>query len=148
MLAALAPSGVESLTFYETSGWRGVMETARGSILPDQFPSLPGDVFPVWHVFAALSGFRSVAAGQVSHPECIAALGLSDKSGRSRMIMANLTPESVGVCLDLPGTTVRLLDEHRVAGAMHEPESWWKQDPQIVSTLRLTAHAIAFIDLA
>ncbi|MEN9676912.1 MAG: hypothetical protein RIS76_2808 [Verrucomicrobiota bacterium] len=148
MLAALAPSGVESLTFYETSGWRGVMETARGSTLPDQFPSLPGDVFPVWHVFAALSGFRSVAAGQVSHPERIAVLGLSEKSGRFRMILANLTPESVEVCLDLPGAAVRLLDEQSVAGAMHEPESWWKQEPRMVSTLRLTAHAIAFIDLA
>jgi D-apionolactonase len=148
MLAALAPSGVESLTFYETSGWRGVMETARGSMLPDQFPSFPSDVFPVWHVFAALSGFRSVAAGQVSHPERISALGLSDRSGRSRVILSNLTPESVEVCLDLPGATVRLLDEQSVAGAMREPESWWKQEPQIVSTLRLTAHAIAFIDLA
>jgi len=64
------------------------------------------------------------------------------------MILANLTPESVEVCLDLPGTTVRLLDEQSVAGAMHEPESWWKQEPRLVSTLRLTAHAIAFIDPA
>jgi hypothetical protein len=33
----LAESGCASVTYYETTGWRGVMETARGSALPDQF---------------------------------------------------------------------------------------------------------------
>ena len=50
-----AESGVSSATYYETTGWRGVMETAQGSPLPELFPSLPGGVFPLYHVFADLT---------------------------------------------------------------------------------------------
>ena len=57
-LRALALGGAQSLTYYETTGWRGVMETASGSPMPELFHSIPGSVFPVYHVFAALAGFR------------------------------------------------------------------------------------------
>ena len=47
MIKALAEAGADSVTFYETTGWRGVMETAAGSPLPEKFPSIPGAVFPL-----------------------------------------------------------------------------------------------------
>ncbi|MBM3848114.1 MAG: hypothetical protein FJ405_17730, partial [Verrucomicrobia bacterium] len=44
MIKAVAESGPSSVTFYETTGWRGVMETMSGSPLPAKFPSVPGGV--------------------------------------------------------------------------------------------------------
>ncbi len=37
----LAQSGAAGITYFETTGWRGVMETDRGSPVPDKFRSHP-----------------------------------------------------------------------------------------------------------
>ena len=148
MLAALAPSGVESLTFFETTGWLGVMETAAGSPLPERFPSFAGGVFPVWHVFAALQGFRSMTVVPVGDPRLVAAFAVSDRSGRKRLLLAKLTPAPVTVSFGTMAGTVRLLDGSVVADAMRSPEAWWRQAaPPLSRTLSLSAHAVAFVDV-
>ena len=55
-LKALCEAGVHSVTYYETTGWRGLMETEIGSPLPNKFPSAPGEVFPVYHALKDISG--------------------------------------------------------------------------------------------
>ncbi len=92
-LRALALGGAQSLTYYETTGWRGVMETASGSPMPELFHSIPGSVFPVYHVFAALAGFRGGEALEVtsSDPQRVQALGLRSAE-RRRLLVANLSP--------------------------------------------------------
>ena len=37
----LSESGASSVTYYETTGWRGVMETTSGSPLPREIPLSP-----------------------------------------------------------------------------------------------------------
>ena len=54
-LAALARAGADFVTYFETTGWRGVIELEEGCELPDRFPSTPGCVFPVYHVLADLA---------------------------------------------------------------------------------------------
>ncbi len=149
MLAALAPSGVESLTFFETTGWCGVMETASGSTLPEKFPSYAGRVFPLWHVFAALSGFDTVVAAKVSDPGRVAALAAGDPAGRRRLILANLTMSDVD--LDLAGATgtVRVLEGANVSRAMRHPAQWWRRPAApLADRLRLSAFAVAFVDVS
>jgi hypothetical protein len=70
-LKYLCESGAASLTYYETSGWRGVMELAGGSSLPERFRSLPGGVFPLYHVLADVGEF---AGGEVIPSESSAPL--------------------------------------------------------------------------
>src|SRR5207244_12818066 len=48
----LAEAGAASLTYFETVGWRGVVEADEGSPVPDRFRSLPGMAFPLFHVLA------------------------------------------------------------------------------------------------
>ena len=89
-----AESGVASLTYFETTGWRGVMETAAGSPLPERFRSRPGAVFPMYHVFADLGEFTGaeVLPAQSSLP--LAADGLAlRKDGRLRILLASFSPE-------------------------------------------------------
>jgi hypothetical protein len=61
-LKYLCESETHSLTYYETTGWRGVMETEYGSPVPEKFYSLRGAVFPLYHVFADIGEF---AGGQI-----------------------------------------------------------------------------------
>jgi hypothetical protein len=125
------------------------METGLGSPLPEKFPSFAGGVFPVWHIFAALNGFRSVAVVHVDDPRRVAALVVANRAGRRRLLLANLTASLVELGLGQAGAAVRLLDESSVADAMREPEAWWRR-PAIPAgeRLSLSAFAIAFVDLA
>jgi hypothetical protein len=113
-LKYLAESGVASVTFYETTGWLGVMEREDGCPLPERFPSRPGMVFPVFHVLADanfLAGSR-VVPSRSSDP--LAFDGLALRRGDSlRVMLANLTdrPRTVTVSGLGPRATVRVLDE-------------------------------------
>jgi hypothetical protein len=126
-------SGAASLTYYETVGWRGVMETGRGSPLPEAFRSIPGAVFPLYHV---LADFGEFAGGETllslsSAPERAESLVLQ-KEGKLRIMLANLGPASESVQLAVPGlrgeVLVRHLDERNAEEAMRNPEAF-RSDP-------------------
>ncbi|MBL9140203.1 MAG: hypothetical protein JNK85_30320 [Verrucomicrobiales bacterium] len=97
-LVELGGAGVDAVTYFETTGWRGVMELASGSPLPNRFPSTPGAVFPLYHVFEAMS---SVGGGEVLPVTCTEARTLAVLSARCHskriLLMANLEPEMLEV---------------------------------------------------
>ncbi len=105
-LAALAVAGVESATFYETTGWRGVLETKAGSPLPRKFPSEPGKPFPLFQIFAAIAGFDRVAP--VTSDSRLAALALFNATGGRRLLVANLTHTPRQIHLEGCGTGARI----------------------------------------
>ncbi len=154
-VAALTDAGAASVTFFETTGWCGVMETRAGSPLPEKFPSIAGAVFPVFHVFAALAGFRRAAPLSGADPATLAALVLFDDRNRRRVLLANLTPGNLLVRLAIGASPARgcILDEGSVEGAMREPESFlaqhgeWPSDSAGVLELELKRHAFAWFDL-
>ncbi len=128
----LAATGeVASLTYYETTGWRGVMEQQNGSPLPEKFRSIAGGVFPLYHVFADIAEFAGgdVLASAVAEPLAVEALALH-KAGRTRILLANLTGRRQRVRLNYPGMTalrVRTLDETNVETAMRNPTAFQRQ---------------------
>jgi hypothetical protein len=126
-VAALARGGAESITFFETTGWLGVMERESGSPLPDQFPSIPGTVFPMYHVLADVGEFLEgrVLAAESSQPLVFNGLALREGS-RWRVIAANHTPEPQTVTIiGLDGAwTMRALDETTADNAMRDPEGY------------------------
>jgi hypothetical protein len=91
-LAALLPcEGVVSLTYFETTGWRGIMETDLGSLLPAKFGSSPKEIFPLYHVLEFVSGASSVLRLNDPPLDSVSALGLRDR-GATRYLLANLEP--------------------------------------------------------
>ncbi len=154
-LKYLAQSSVTSLTYYETTGWRGVMETEAGSPLPDKFHSLPGAVYPLYHVLADVGVF---AAGQViatasSNPLQVDGLAVH-KNGKTRVLVANLSakPRQVTVQNLAESVRLRFLDELNVMTAMQSPEDFRAQVGEPLSTpdgtldLILLPYAVARID--
>jgi D-apionolactonase len=123
----LAQSGAVSLTYYETSGWRGVLEQQDGSPLPQQFFSLPGGVYPLYHLFADLAEMpgAQVLPLQSSQPLRVDGLALEDE--RTRMLLlANFTAQPQTVRLDgLPASPrLRRINETNAIEAMQEPEAF------------------------
>ena len=127
-IARLAATGnVHSLTYYDTTGWRGVMETEAGSPLPDKFPSRAGSVYPVYHLLADIGEFptRQVYPTHSSHPLSVEALTLSDGK-RRRILVASYSTEPLEVKIKT-GTCrarIRYLDEKNATAAMENPEEF------------------------
>jgi len=124
-IASLAAASAASVTYFETVGWRGIMEATRGPLPSRRFPSRPGMVFPVFHVLADLAGRHGAARlkGVSAAPGQIALLGLVH-GARTRALVANLTHAPVEVAVGpLPGkvASVRMLDERTLSEAMFIP---------------------------
>jgi D-apionolactonase len=132
----LAESGAHSLTYYETTGWRGVMETVGGSPLPDQFISIPGSVFPLYHVLADVGEF---AGGEVILAQSSRILEVDGlvlrKNNQTRILLANFTPETQITRLSgVQGSgSLRSLDETNVEQAMRAPEEFRAQPGQQIA---------------
>ncbi|MEX2142004.1 MAG: hypothetical protein WD894_22245 [Pirellulales bacterium] len=125
---AVAESGAASATYYETVGWLGVMECDEGSPAPTQFRSIAAGVFPLYHVFAVLSEFRGgeLLRCESTQPLTVAALVLR-KSGRLRIVIANLTPETQHAIIEGAGNgdyRLRRLDESNAIAAMKDPDAF------------------------
>lgn len=122
---AIAEAATDSVTYFETSGWRGVMETGLGSPLPDIFHSIPGGVYPLYHVLADIGEFTggSLLPVQTSHPLQVNGL-LLRTGGRERMLLANYSgqPQHVHIANLLFSLSTRWLDETNLIQAMQTPE--------------------------
>ena len=151
---ALAPH-VHSATYFETTGWRGLMETEEGSPLPEKFPSQAGAVFPLYFVLASLAGFDRVLPTPSTLPLQVEALTLLDAQNRKRVIVANLLPEPQEIKIKTGTGTARVLrlNAGTVAAAASAPESFLAGPGDVVSSvsgkieLSLAAYEVARVDL-
>jgi len=156
-LKYMAESGAYSLTYYETTGWRGVMETEQGSPLPAKFQSREGSVFPLYHVLADVGEFAggSVVPSVSSAPLKVDGLILR-QGHRTRILLANFSAEPQTVRVTDPDLSqsvrVKYLDETNAELAMVSPESFRAEAGQIVQLkeaaleLRLRPYALARLD--
>lgn len=112
-LAALTMAGVSSVTYYETIGWRGIMEPPHSSPPAGGFYALPGSVFPIYFVLAALRGFPVATLPGGFTPGKVTALALRNRQGKLRLLVANTHSMPQTIRLNLPRFkgVVRVLDE-------------------------------------
>ena len=136
-LARLATSEkVHSLTYFETTGWAGVMETESGSPHPESFQSMAGSVFPVYHLFADIADCNRLYPTHSSHPLQTDGMTLLDSKNRKRILVANFLRESQGIRIKT-GTCkarVRYLDETNCQIAMDSPEEFRAQEGTLVES--------------
>jgi hypothetical protein len=123
-IAWLARESPDSVTLYETSGWRGVVERTGGAGHAAA-PSTAGSAYPVLHVLADLGERRDdeLVSVESSDPLAVSALALLGDDGL-RVLVANHTPTGRSVRVSgLPkgGLRCRMLDERSAERAMDEP---------------------------
>jgi D-apionolactonase len=155
----LAEGNAASVTYYETTGWRGIKETARGSPVSALFPSSPDLTFPVFHILADVADLRTgrLLECASSAPLYVQALAVETDRG-VHLLVANLTPEDQRVALrPIAGERVMLrrLDAGTAPLAMQEPElfrepSRFESQPvsDCVLALTLTPYSVVRIEPA
>ncbi|MBX3050673.1 MAG: hypothetical protein KF753_04305 [Caldilineaceae bacterium] len=153
-LKYLAESSVASATYFETVGWRGVVESETGS--PAPFPSLPGAVFPVYHLLADVGEWAEAAVLLLVTTERLAVDGLAlEREGARRILLTNLTNDEQRVTVGHGGASgwLRMLDETNAQAAMEQPELFRKHRGRRipctggVSEVTLLPYALARLDV-
>lgn len=116
----LAEAGTASVTYYETAGWRGVLERETGSPEPGAFPSTPGTPFPLYDVLAEVAQHKDAEAIACRSSDPLVAVGLALRhADATTVLVANMTPQPQlvevedGVRIELGGYAV---DTCRVVG--------------------------------
>ena len=139
----LAEAGAASATYYETTGWCGVMQAESGV------------VYPVYHVLADVGEFADAEVLPVRSSNKLRVDGLALQTGdRRRILAANLTCDTrrVLVSASAPQAGVRHLDETNAVAAMGSPEDWRARRDEIVQSvngefvLDLLPYSIARLD--
>jgi D-apionolactonase len=108
-LAQLMPlDRVESLTFYETTGARGIMNSQPHSLSRGATEAAT-DVFPVYHVFEAIAGIRNVLPVSISDQKLVTAFAFQNEKGRLIALIANPTTKPQVVELQLVDSELETL---------------------------------------
>jgi len=127
-IKALSESGVAAVTYYETTGWRGLLEAESGAPLPELFPSQPGMAFPLYHVFADLAEWKTGTLVELESNRPLAVTGLAvDHGGSLHVLVANLTGDAQEVTIEplaAREALVRMLNAATVEQATQEPEQF------------------------
>jgi hypothetical protein len=153
-LRALLESRVASATYFETTGWRGVIQGDAAPAASERFPSRAGMVFPMYHVFADLAEWKDgrVVRGQSSDPLMVETLAIGDDEGL-HMLVANLTPEPRDVTIDpLAGREVALrrMNAETAEEAATNPERFRSRRDSLAAestpTLTLAPFEVARLD--
>lgn len=147
-------AGANALTYYETTGWRGLVESEMGAPLP-QFHSFPGLTFPLYHIFAdyAALGSAHLVLAQSTNPLEVDALAFGVE-GRIRVLAGNMTAETRLVRFRGMPSEVHLsrLDEEHALEAMTNPRSFAARQPDLIRTstdglvLRIRPYSIVRLD--
>jgi hypothetical protein len=122
---ALASAGVDALTYFETTGWKGLIERRDHPLRVARFHSWPGMVFPVYHVLVDIAEFKGGQILPVTSSDGLRVQALALRDGnRVRVVLANMTDETLSVSLDVPGAgtaAVRRVDDRTVHLAAADP---------------------------
>ncbi len=152
----LAEAGATAITYFEATGWRGVMETEAGSAHA-KFPSTAGMVFPLYHILADVAEMQGgdLLKTHSSQPLKVQALALR-RDKKTSLLVCNLTPQAQTARLsDLNAKTitVRRLNEATVAQATSEPETFRNQSKNSIPVqqgaleLTLLPYEVARLDI-
>jgi hypothetical protein len=155
-LHRLIESGVAAATYFETTGWRGVIQGDEPPPIPEQFPARAGMIFPLYHVFADLADWKNgqLIPSQSSDPLAVETLAVIDES-RLHLLVANLTPHPQTVSMRAlfgRNVTLRRLNAENAEEAAFEPARYRSQSEMLpaerASELTLAPFEIVRLDTA
>ena len=121
----LAAAGADALSYFELVGWRGLLEKNDGLTRRELFPSNPGGLFPLYHVFAALAEFEGGQVLGVTLANGLATEALAVKQGAiARILIGSFCEDERTVTISVPGlhdAEIRILDETTYVAAAGNP---------------------------
>ena len=96
----LSEAGVKGITYFETTGIRGIIQGDSDSPWPEDFRSVRGMIFPVYHLFNYLLKDRSfkIIGSRSSHPLVTDCLALTD-GVRMKLVVSNFTSHTQNITI-------------------------------------------------
>lgn len=143
---------LRSITYYETTGWRGLMETSAGPRLAHLFVSRPEMVFPMYFVFALIAGHRHTRRVSTTHrPELIALLCSEGSDSSSvRLLLASSIQRDIATRLPLEFKPSRklTLNKSNAANVCRRPEDFLANgwEPTEDSIVKLGPFGLVAVD--
>jgi hypothetical protein len=110
-LKFIAQAGAQLITYYETVGWKGLIQGEQSPELQYLFPAGANEVFPVYESLQKLSGYSELARSHSSHPLIFDGLVLHSKE-KLKCILFNFTAEDIEIHLEevvLPDSSNEIL---------------------------------------
>ncbi len=111
----LAQVDTAAVSYFEASGWKGVLQGNSPSPLPELMPITPRQIFPVYHVlkFILEKNHHSIIPLKSSQPLSVKGLILQNPR-EGRFLLANYENKSVKIKFDLKAKKYRLiiLEDH------------------------------------
>lgn len=115
----LTVAGATMAIYYQTVGWKGLLEREAGCRMPRLFGSRPLETFPLLHLFADLGELRDREVVSVAPEGPVTGLAFSGEGGTA-VLAASLSPQTIDVRIGpLPDreVRVRVLDRHTLASS-------------------------------
>jgi D-apionolactonase len=152
-LGAIIKGKCHAVTYYETVGWRGIIQGENEPTKPHLFASKRGDIFPIYHVLRLVNQPYDFAYWcESSSPLKFSALVLGKtEMNKMWLLLANHTPETIEVKVGegFIFSQYQTLDEDSFDLASHDIDFLAKSEWKIVkaNTVELKPYALAFSEL-
>lgn len=153
---SLVEAGADRVTYFEATGWRGVMQGSEKSPMPERFAAQPGTLFPVFHLFNCLASHKGAdwLPFRSSDPFRIVAIGFREKT-RCFFLIANLKNHAAEVTLKYPCSKYKLFqfDANNLTDSYFNEQFLTKNLEESpvnsgpVSSITIAAHAIVYAEL-
>lgn len=129
----LAQAGASSLSYFETSGLRGIMASEENLQLNDAHITQPDCVYPVYHLFADLADFSEIVVSTSSSPLAVEGLVLKHEN-RLRILLVNFTEiaQTAQIRGLLGEGQLSTITVQNAMEAIAKPEIFRRYDPTVV----------------
>ncbi len=98
-LKFLAQAGAELVTYYETVGWKGLIQGEQKPANRNLFPADANEIFPVYRAMKEISGYSSVAHSVSSQPLKFDGLVVNSEN-KMKLFLFNFTSEDIEIRLE------------------------------------------------
>ncbi|WP_020528123.1 hypothetical protein [Flexithrix dorotheae] len=123
-MVELKKSGVNSLTYFETFGWRGIMAGQYKPGLTEQFYAAKGMIFPLYHIFKLFLKNKKARWIPLKSSQPLKTKGIifREENSRDELLIANYSGSEVtiDVAMNEASCWVGFLDENNVKDSWNE----------------------------
>jgi len=154
-LKYLSQGGVESISYYETTGPGGTMGASKNTRAMKRASLFPGKVFPLYHVLADVGEYAGGEVLKTVSSDPLTLEGLAFVNGDLlSIILANLTTEEISVALTglKSQASIRYLSQDNAELACTNPEAYRAQVDELrrpetgLIHLKLGPYSLAHIE--
>lgn len=149
-------NNTHSITYFETSGLRGVLAPNKSNLIPESFRTIPGSPYPLYFVLKSILSAKKALKTLSSHPWQTQGITLLDDANKRTIIITNFSDKETGIKVKT-GTckgALKSLDQNNILDYMKSPEKWDENKGEEISArggkihLELAPYSISFFQEA